>query len=303
MRFSIKFIIFILAVALLSGCAISSGEDFKKENKSYYMKDGKLMYYCMDRLNSCIEGEVVGVDFNSFQVIGGGGNYYAKDKKNVYFKGIKINNANPKSFELFDYEWSFHNYAKDKDYVFFYSKNFNVLVEADVSSFKFLNAVFTKDKNTVFAWGVEIEGADSSSFEVINNEGHKNYAKDKNNVYIDYKKIVDADPNSFELLYISEGPINRRDVYSKDKNNIYYILNRGDIRIVTGGDVDTFVVLASNYAKDHAKVYYYGKILFKADSKTFQVLDASYDIATDKNYVFVRDKLEDGVSPVNFEPW
>ncbi|MBN1618854.1 DKNYY domain-containing protein [Candidatus Dojkabacteria bacterium] len=97
-------------------------------------------------------------------------------------------------------------WGKDKNNVYFlertygdaYSEvNYKIIDGADTSSFELVNEEFQKDKNNVYYQGVIIEDVDSKSFEIINGS----YAKDRNHlIYQDNVTQGDVDKNSFEII-------------------------------------------------------------------------------------------------------
>lgn len=126
-----------------------------------------------------------------------------------------------------------YSYYKTKEWVFNAVIYTEKLEWVDIDSFIWLSSLYAKDKNHVYFLAKILEGADSSTFEMINTKDEysysvekkftdgssgwayfKNwYAKDKNNVYFYWKKLNHSDPNTFEII---------GNWYAKDKNFKFY---------------------------------------------------------------------------------
>lgn len=85
-----NFLLFLICIFTITGCVklqnIKPHQTLFNEDKlnpSYYIKNDKIMYYCMKFFNSCSEGEIKGANISSFQILEKGRNF-AKDKNNVY---------------------------------------------------------------------------------------------------------------------------------------------------------------------------------------------------------------------------
>ncbi len=171
----------------------------------------------------------------------------ARDSKNLYdCKSGNIINLDIdtfKSFNNFD-TWSLDSYYLDKNNVYY---NRNIIKDANVNTFKYINIFNAKDKNNVYYKGKTINNADPSTFTMLNyydNDYYDycyGYAKDKNNVYYEGKMISSVDSDTFVRL---------GDYFSKDKNNVYDRNNN----IIQGADLKTFNV-DSGKAED--KNFYY----------------------------------------------
>lgn len=266
---------------------------------SYYKKNGKIIFSCMEVFNTCEAGEVIGADVETFKPIVnnlkcqtgfhdcinvyGPLSAFARDKKNVYRRGRIISGADPDSFTI-------------------------------------TNVVYSKDKNNIFYGNSPILGADVESFELVtNDEKFGTYAKDNKHVYLSNKILGEAN-NDFKPLGKNYSRLNNQIYYytqqvlgadaetfvvpnvgfPKDK---YHVFEEKDI--FPNADPETFKLLTMGYAIDKNHVYYVEtkKILTDADPETFEVIKAPYSVGKDKNNVYTRDKLEIGVSPINFKPW
>ena len=173
----------------------------------------------------------------------------------------------------------------------------------DKATFQEIDAVYAKDKNGVYVWEnrgwKKLEGLDPVTFEIINISGSaRRYLKDKNGIYSiiysmdgDSDKLVlenlPYDPQTYEVI---------NQLYSKDKNNIYY----SDRKII-GVDLPTFQRIDEYiYSKDKNNIYFRGKKISGADKDTFEKID-KYNYSKDKNNIYYNDKKIEGVDKNTFE--
>ena len=173
----------------------------------------------------------------------------------------------------------------------------------DKATFQEIDATYSKDKNGVYVWEnrgwKKLEGLDPVTFEIINISGSaRRYLKDKNGIYSiiysmdgDSDKLVlenlPYDPQTYEVI---------NQLYSKDKNNIYY----SDRKII-GVDLPTFQRIDEYiYSKDKNNIYFRGKKISGADKDTFEKID-KYNYSKDKNNIYYNDKKIEGVDKNTFE--
>lgn len=176
-------------------------------------------------------------------------------------------------------------------------------IKIDKATFQEIDATYSKDKNGVYVWEnrgwKKLEGLDPVTFEIINISGSaRRYLKDKNGIYSiiysmdgDSDKLVlenlPYDPQTYEVI---------NQLYSKDKNNIYY----SDRKII-GVDLPTFQRIDENiYSKDKNNIYFRGKKISGADKDTFEKID-KYNYSKDKNNIYYNDKKIEGVDKNTFE--
>ena len=173
----------------------------------------------------------------------------------------------------------------------------------DKATFQEIDAVYAKDKNGVYVWEnrgwKNLEGLDPVTFEIINISGSaRRYLKDKNGIYsIIYSMDGDSDKLALENLpYDPQTYEVINQLYSKDKNNIYY----SDRKII-GVDLPTFQRIDENiYSKDKNNIYFRGKKISGADKDTFEKID-KYNYSKDKNNIYYNDKKIEGVDKNTFE--
>ena len=190
----------------------------------------------------------------------------------------------------------------------------------DVSTAKFLNFYYSKDKNYSYfkQWGPEhqpqiISSASSSSFGVIPN--YAPLAMDNQSVYfygdrIDFKpkdlRSINRDyiVNDSKAIYLGPAgngrfylkiisPINiskiqnvKNDFHEYIKDDIT-VFHKGNV--LEGADAATFKCLSPSHCKDKNHVYYGGKIIKDADPATFEVIDTFKGY--DKNHVYLEDRV------------
>ena len=173
----------------------------------------------------------------------------------------------------------------------------------DKATFQEIDASYSKDKNGVYVienrvWK-KLEGLDPVTFEIINISGSaRRYLKDKNGIYsIIYSMDGDSDKLALENLpYDPQTYEVINQLYSKDKNNIYY----SDRKII-GVDLPTFQRIDEHiYSKDKNNIYFRGKKISGADKDTFEKID-KYNYSKDKNNIYYNDKKIEGVDKNTFE--
>ena len=172
-------------------------------------------------------------------------------------------------------------------------------LKIDKETFQEISAVYSKDKNGVYVienrgWK-KLEGLDPVTFEIINISGSaRQYLKDKNGVY-----SIDGDSDNLVLEKLPYDPqtyevINQ--LYSRDKNNIYY-----DNKKIEGADLSTFQRIDEYiYSKDKNNIYFRGKKISGVDKETFEKID-KYNYSKDKNNIYYDNKKIEGVDKNTFE--
>lgn len=128
------------------------------------------------------------------------------------------------------------------------------------------------------------------------------YAKDKNGVYVwenrGWKKLEGIDPITFQIINIS-GSARR---YLKDKNGIYNIDGDSDNLVLEKlpYDPQTYEVINQLYSKDKNNVYYENKKLKGIDVKTFKKISRLVDnfLIEDKNGFYIVEK-DGSIAPID----
>ncbi|MCL2598236.1 MAG: DKNYY domain-containing protein, partial [Paludibacter sp.] len=78
--------------------------------------------------------------------------------------------------------------------------------------------------------------------------------------------------------------------YFKDKNNVYYLTNKGILTVNADADLNTFEQTGGNYAKDKNHVYYRNGILPGVNPKDFRYDDKSSKGYSGKDVYFLGEK-------------
>lgn len=240
------------------------------------------------------------------------------DGQYLYYGDKKIENSDSKSFTIIP-ESSY--FAKDKNQVYYYSDSvpsefFYIIKGADPQTFKPLTGYYSRDDRHIFAAEKIIDGADLSSFEIINNK----YAKDKNTIYYyndpacfecdnSYMSdlsplrtegliiISDGSPSTFQLLNPKreeDGLVYADSGFAKDEKQIYY-----NGVVLRGADIDSFQIIDYSYSKDKNNIYFLSDVLKDADPETFQrISDTCY--MKDKARVYYNYKVLEGADPETF---
>ncbi len=167
----------------------------------------------------------------------------------------------------------------------------------DKATFQEIDAVYAKDKNGVYVWEnrgwKKLEGIDPITFQIINISGSAcRYLKDKNGIY-----NIDGDSDNLVLEKLPYDPqtyevINQ--LYSKDKNNIYY-----SNRKIIGADLPTFQIGSDGFSKDKNNIYFGGKKILGVDRDTIKIIELPY--IKDKNNVYYGNKKIEGADKNTFE--
>ncbi|NNE67710.1 MAG: DKNYY domain-containing protein [Pyrinomonadaceae bacterium] len=160
------------------------------------------------------------------------------------------------------------DYFRDRNRVY---TPLRVVKGADASSFEVVKRFderYSYDANSVFYFGVKVEGIDRATHRVIDNVHHR----DQSNIYFAMKQLSD-DPDNFKIL---------SKAFSKDSTRVYW---RG--RQISD-DAANFVQFPSRgadaYAKDSKKAYWGWKTIEGVDVESFEGLNDNY--AKDKNAVY-----------------
>lgn len=243
------------------------------------------------------------------------GRLFSRDSVHVFWGTDTISEADPESFQLVETTGTLGlcaPYFKDKSHVF---NGTGIIEGADPTTFRYIGQVvrtpvlysescltadknsvyvdstkipnldpqtvqtlgiYLKDKRAVYLYTTEIKGADSKTFELID-EGSVS-AKDKNSVY-ECGQVVMPNQTGFKFL---------GDYYGKSGSSVYYLG-----QIIPGADASSFFPLGGSqilrcestsggYAKDKNHVYFAGKLIQRADPLTFK-LSFELGIAQDKN--------------------
>ncbi|MES0490184.1 MAG: DKNYY domain-containing protein [Leptospirales bacterium] len=230
-----------------------------------YAKDKNRVYYYYEW-----ENDFKLADLQTFQVAENS-NEYAFDKRNVYYHGLQIDDADPDSFSLFTQST---NFARDNTSVFYRGRK---IYYANTADFQILDAQsdYAKDSLRVFYGADVISGAHPNSFSVVK----YNYGKDKHYIYCSGKKT--------DYNIMSFYPFNF--FYAKDSDGVYYLYTdcahpKNEMKI-DKADPETFEIILIDvdfsFAKDKKHVYVNNDLITGADPKSFSSDNFDYNYYID----------------------
>ena len=205
---------------------------------------------------------------------------YAHDAQVAFFQYDTLSGSDGSTFKLLKYD-----YAVDKNQVYRDSS----ILSKDAANFEFVartdDALYSRDKSTVYRNGKALEGVDAASFEAIADE---EYYKDKKAVYYNQRLIERADPKTFQVL---------REHYAKDKQHVFHREHT-----VEGADPKTFRLLKEGYARDDVHLFVRTRLLSKYPG-SFQILDDQPFMlyVTDGHNIFISGIKVEGADAASFE--
>ena len=268
-----------------------------------YFVDKNNIYYAYENLE-----KIQGADKNSFEVLG---NYIAKDKNNVYYKGRKMENVDSASIKTFG-----NFIGKDKNRVFYITGNEDIK-DADASSFEIMgDTYYFRDKNNIFVIKYSNDFPDGEGFIKLPNIDRNSFitlseeiGKDKNGVYYIDEKINGINPNKVKVIE----KIGQDNYILQSENNYYLTFNSNsdlydrkndkiEAKKINNLNIDfsTFKYFGIfNYYKDKNSFYYHSDNDFKKIKSGIDVGSAEKvlelnDFVKDKNnlYYFSNGKIE-----------
>lgn len=285
------------------GSFVALGGGYGKDKNHVYilgkiLDDADLSFeylnysYAKDKHSIYVSGDIIsGADLETFVILSPS---YAKDKNSVYYRFEKIPKADTITFTVIPTNPGIE-VAKDINVIYsafnpihelsptstkLYGDDFladdksvyfagNKIVGIDASSFVFLGAGFSLDKNGLWSGTNFIKNTDKQdNYRYLG----ENYVTDGQMVYYGSKILADADPDS--LVFLSGS------YYAYDKNNVYY----ADKKIATSSNSVFVFSNAGGYAKTASEVFFDGVKIPSADAASFRVEYDDYNLhAVDKN--------------------
>ncbi len=201
---------------------------FAPVGSTRYFKDKNHVY--------TLEKIIEGADSDTFEVVPGYLEKYAKDKKSVFYDGVKVENCDAATHKILN-----ENIHTDARHVFYAVQKFS----DDPANFEILASDYSKDAKNIYWKSSKISGADTTNFKVFATENTFNYAKDGKSVFWCDKKLDKADAATF--VGLSNG-------YGKDKTNVWFGLHQEDQpEIVANADAATFEIYKSDTAEARDK--------------------------------------------------
>ncbi|MDC0008168.1 DKNYY domain-containing protein [bacterium] len=177
-----------MVILILSFFSCSKKE---KVETNYLIRD-QTVYFQIDKDQRKLRGKLRPIeeaDAATFKVIPSTLDY-GSDKTSVFMDFQLIEDADPESFKLLEK----NQFATDKDHVYYYGLK---MKGADPKTFVIVNDHYSSDANHIFHNHFQIEGADLESFEILRND---RYAKDKNHFYDGALQLDPSDTETRSLI-------------------------------------------------------------------------------------------------------
>ncbi len=179
--------------------------------------------------------------------------------------------------------------------------------------------IYVMDGNFFQIGGKEIEGADVSTFEVID----QSYAKDMNFIYYDGRPIEAGLPNSVEFVASELNDSSANSGYLISGNNVFCLGEK-----IKGADPESFSFILDGYAMDKDYIYHFydtkipreavpiaifnassgyiqhaDQILYQGEvishqAKSFEIINDEY--SKDSRYVYSHGAVLDGMDASSF---
>ena len=287
------------------GATVCSSE----RNLSRYGTDrGAVIYY--DLLKH-YERRVVGADPKSFRQFTENPCFagYAGDKDRVYYEGVKVPGANPRSFLPVA-----HIYGKDSvswygagtrlagrqggelqilnaGYALHPEGAFFGARRLERDGFEVLgNNGYARSRSRAYFRGEEIQGTDAASFRIFSELGR--LARDKNSIVVMGRVEPRFDAASFAVL--TGGLV-------RDRNHVYLETSSREAKFepVTGADPASVAWIGQGFWRDARSLYVEAKAVSGADPDSFRLIGSSY--AVDKNAVYFNLAQVPGLDPESFQ--
>jgi len=246
-------------------------------------------YYGKDKNNVYLMGEKIKkADVKTFQVISEEFfNHYSKDKNNVYLETYIIEGANPETFEIIKEKPS---YSKDKKYLYYSGKKIDEIKD----NLKIMSAgIFgiIKNGNRIYANGNRLDIENPENFKIIKNDYYNNpniiYGKNDKNIY-----VIIGNGQKIRSKVIKDADINSFEImeigaYSRDKNNIYF--THSDVVKIKDVDKDSFTIGEHGFSYDKNSVYFYGKKIDGISPKGFKIVDLAVNSGDSVTFALLTD--------------
>jgi len=154
--------------------------------------------------------------------------------------------------------------------------------------------IWKTDEKHVYCHGRRIR-ADKESFRLLNDV----FARDRQTIFSAHGPLREADAATFEIVgtYLGDHP-KMFHSYAKDKSTVFFHAGMGRPRIIKGADATTFRWLGKDYGGDAERVYLAGYLVGGADPATFKYLDGEY--SCDRSRCFFGTRLLRGVDSTSF---
>jgi hypothetical protein len=180
---------------------------------SYTSIDGAPAYHRSMTSDSRAYTQSIDADKATFVVLSGGD--YAKDKHQVFYRGLKVAGADAASFVMLS-----DRYARDKAHIF---SRGEIIPDLDIDTFELLPDGYIRDKNDVYSGKYPLQSCSPKTFRVWKDS----WLGDGECLYVGLKKIRGVDFETFEV-------INR--TFAKDSKHVYSSVGG----VIPGADPATF---------------------------------------------------------------
>jgi len=166
---------------------------------------------------------------------------------------------------------------------------------ADPTTFSIIttDGAYAKDKERVYWFGVELEGADPATFRIL----EEPYAVDGSRAYAGIIPFEVHSLGNFEVLQVNgvNRPIgnrgnrlvteNRDEAYVSgwSRDGIAYYWGGTELK---GADYDSLTILNDRHAKDSKSVFYRGALINGADAESFVVIRPGSIRGHDRNFEY-----------------
>ena len=258
-----------------------------------YVKDDKTVFS-----NFSFSNTLKNADVKSFEALG---EYYGKDKNNVYLMGEKIKKADVKTFQVISEE-SFNHYSKDKNNVYLETY---IIEGADPKTFEIIKEkpTYSKDKKYLYYSGKKIDEIRDNLENM--SAGVLDIIKNGNRIYANGNRLDIENPENFKIIkndYYSDPNI----IYGKNNKNIYVIIGNGQkirSKIIKDADINSFEIMEIGaYSRDKNNIYFtYSDVVKMKDVDKDSFTIGEHGFSYDKNSVYFYGKKIDGISPRGFK--
>ena len=258
-----------------------------------YIKDDKTVFSDFSFSNT-----LKNADVKSFEALG---EYYGKDKNNVYLMGEKIKKADVKTFQVISEE-SFNHYSKDKNNVYLETY---IIEGADPKTFEIIKEkpTYSKDKKYLYYSGKKIDEI-RGNLENIS-AGVLDIIKNGNRIYANGNRLDIENPENFKIIK-NDYYNNPNIIYGKNDKNIYVIIGNGQkirSKVIKDADIDSFEIMEIGaYSRDKNNIYFtYSDVVKMKDVDKDSFTIGEHGFSYDKNSVYFYGKKIDGISPKGFK--
>ena len=222
-----------------------------------YVKDDKIVFSDFSFSNA-----LKNADVKSFEALG---QYYGKDKNNVYLMGEKIKKADVKTFQVISEE-SFKHYSKDKNNVYLETY---IIEGADPKTFEIIKEEpsYSKDKKYLYYSEKKIDEIRDNLENM--SAGVLDIIKNGNRIYANGNRLDIENPENFKVIK-NDYYNNPNIIYGKNNKNIHVIIGNGQkirSKVIKDADINSFEIMEIGaYSRDKNNIYFLGE---KTESESY----------------------------------